>query len=344
MRTGDQSLDSDSDTDITSSSSSSGSDFCRESSKKHGLKRKRSRSTTRDDVVSSGYSSDDGDKHRKSRSSRVKGRKSSRRKEREDKEKNKDKKRRSKGSDEKHERRRHRKKEKRDREKRKRRSQDLDSVTEKEESSTQLLSKSPFQLANEAQLQQKALVWRNVEIAKARLASGELQKKKHEQMEMQRLYGAVDWREKKKLRAEKSRLERTIAAGRKLASIEERENARMDAFRVADCQQLKHSVKPSGEQKQHEHWQKLRLSTRIALHHLLVECHLNLPKLLGHDYRRNVHVGNLGAYSTNSLLSVCILRASLKTFSCDVYKCNNPFLGFLKFQIYLVVRIMKCVL
>ncbi|BBM99745.1 hypothetical protein MPTK1_1g23530 [Marchantia polymorpha subsp. ruderalis] len=232
MRTGDQSLDSDSDTDVTSSSSSSGSDFFRESSKKHGLKRKRSRSTTRDDVISSGSSSDDGDKHRKSRSSRVKGRKSSRRKEREDKEKNKDKKRRSKGSDEKHER-RNRKKEKRDREKRKRRSQDPDSITEKEESSTQLLSKSPFQLANEAQLQQKALVWRNVEIAKARLASGELQKKKHEQMEMQRLYGAVDWREKKKLRAEKSRLERTIAAGRKLASIEERENARMDAFRVA---------------------------------------------------------------------------------------------------------------
>ncbi|BFI25699.1 hypothetical protein MPTK2_1g23530 [Marchantia polymorpha subsp. ruderalis] len=332
MRTGDQSLDSDSDTDVTSSSSSSGSDFFRESSKKHGLKRKRSRSTTRDDVISSGSSSDDGDKHRKSRSSRVKGRKSSRRKEREDKEKNKDKKRRTKGSDEKHER-RNRKKEKRDREKRKRRSQDPDSITEKEESSTQLLSKSPFQLANEAQLQQKALVWRNVEIAKARLASGELQKKKHEQMEMQRLYGAVDWREKKKLRAEKSRLERTIAAGRKLASIEERENARMDAFRVADCQQLKHSVKPSGEQKQHEHWQKLRLSTRIALLHLLVECHLNLPKLLGHDYRHNVRVGNLGAYSTSSLLSVCLLLACLKTFFCDVYIRTNPFLGLEKFRV-----------
>ncbi|KAL2653701.1 hypothetical protein R1flu_021829 [Riccia fluitans] len=230
-----QSPDSEYDTDHTSSSYSSSSDSgdARESSRKRGLKRKRSRSSNRDDSASSGSSSDEERKRRsKSRSSRSKGKKFSRRKEREDKDKKKDKKKKSRSSDEKRER-RHRKKEKRERGKRKSRSLDVDPLTEKEDTATQLLPKSQFQLANEAQIQQKELVWRSVELAKAKLASGELQKKKQQQMEMQRLYGAVDWREKKKLRAEKSRLERTIAAGKKLAKIEERENARMDAFRVA---------------------------------------------------------------------------------------------------------------
>jgi len=43
----------------------------------------------------------------------------------------------------------------------------------------------------------------NVCLTQARLASGELQRARDEQAEMQRLYGAVDWRAKKKLRAEK---------------------------------------------------------------------------------------------------------------------------------------------
>ncbi|CAK9205844.1 unnamed protein product [Sphagnum jensenii] len=93
--------------------------------------------------------------------------------------------------------------------------------------------RTQLQATMDAQEQQKELIRRNAELAKARLASGELQRARDEQAEMQRLYGAVDWRAKKKLRAEKKRLERTIAAGNKLATIEEREVARMDAFRVA---------------------------------------------------------------------------------------------------------------
>lgn len=84
-----------------------------------------------------------------------------------------------------------------------------------------------------AQEQQKALIRRNAELAKARLASGELQRAREEQSKMHQLYGTVDWRAKKKLRTEKKILERTVAAGKKLASLEEREYARMDAFRVA---------------------------------------------------------------------------------------------------------------
>ncbi|KAL3685693.1 hypothetical protein R1sor_003715 [Riccia sorocarpa] len=227
--------DSDSDTDFTSSSSSSSSDSddVRENSRKRGLKRRRSSSSNREDSSCSGSSSDEERKRRKSRSSRSKGKKISRRKEREDKDKRKEKKKKkSRGSDEKRER-HHKRKEKRVKEKRKNRVLEDDPVTEKDEIATQSLPKSQFQLVNEAQIQQKELVWRSVELAKAKLASGELQKKKQEQMEMQRLYGSVDWREKKKLRAEKSRLERTVAAGKKLAKIEERESARMDAFRVA---------------------------------------------------------------------------------------------------------------
>lgn len=95
------------------------------------------------------------------------------------------------------------------------------------------ISRTPLQEKMDAQEKQKALIRHNAEMAKARLASGDMQRAREEQAEMQRLYGAVDWRARKKLRSEKKRLERTIAAGNKLANIEEREIARMDAFRVA---------------------------------------------------------------------------------------------------------------
>eukprot|EP00246_Nothoceros_aenigmaticus_P012459 TRINITY_DN3886_c0_g1_i2.p1 TRINITY_DN3886_c0_g1~~TRINITY_DN3886_c0_g1_i2.p1 ORF type:complete len:199 (-),score=58.81 TRINITY_DN3886_c0_g1_i2:414-1010(-) len=95
------------------------------------------------------------------------------------------------------------------------------------------VSVAKLQVAMEERDQQKAMIRRNAEIAKARLASGELQRARKEQMEMQRLYGAVDWRAKKKLQSEKKKLERTVAAGNKLAKMEERESARMDAFRIA---------------------------------------------------------------------------------------------------------------
>eukprot|EP01018_Ginkgo_biloba_P004431 Gb_32554 [translate_table: standard] len=90
-----------------------------------------------------------------------------------------------------------------------------------------------FQALTDAKEQQKAIIRRNADLAKARLASGELQRARSEQMKMQNLYGTVDWRAKKKLRTEKRMLERTVAAGKKLASLDERETARMDAFRVA---------------------------------------------------------------------------------------------------------------
>lgn len=92
---------------------------------------------------------------------------------------------------------------------------------------------SSLQVKMEAQEQQKAMIRRNAELAKARLASGELQRARDEQIKMHQLYGTVDWRVKKKLHTEKRILERTVAAGKKLASLEEREQARMDAFRVA---------------------------------------------------------------------------------------------------------------
>lgn len=95
------------------------------------------------------------------------------------------------------------------------------------------ISRTPLQDKMDAQEQQKAMIRHNAEMAKARLASGDMKRARDEQAEMQRLYGAVDWRAKKKLRSEKKRLERTIAAGNKLANLEEREMARMDAFRVA---------------------------------------------------------------------------------------------------------------
>ncbi|GLJ36930.1 hypothetical protein SUGI_0746700 [Cryptomeria japonica] len=90
-----------------------------------------------------------------------------------------------------------------------------------------------FQVLADAKEQQKAIIKRNAELAKARLASGELQRARNEQMKMQDLYGFVDWRAKKKLRKEKRILERTVATGKKLASLDERETARMDAFRIA---------------------------------------------------------------------------------------------------------------
>ncbi|CAM6104946.1 unnamed protein product [Calypogeia fissa] len=263
MRERDKRSDSGSETDaVTSSSSSpqssssrspsyssSSEDSAREgnSARRHGSsKRKRSVSTSRvrDDTEPSSSSSDSSDadiKRRKSRSTRGKERRSrSHRRVKTDREKEKKrerKRRSSKGRDEKHGRKeKHRRKDKHDRERRKRNVTDVDCVPAIKDDGipvVQFGAKSTLQAMNEAQLQQKEIVRRNVEMAKARLASGELQRMKHEQMEMQRLYGTVDWREKKKLRAEKSRLERTIAAGKKLASIEERENARMDAFRVA---------------------------------------------------------------------------------------------------------------
>ncbi|KAH9298195.1 hypothetical protein KI387_029877, partial [Taxus chinensis] len=90
-----------------------------------------------------------------------------------------------------------------------------------------------FQVLADAKEQQKAIIQHNAELAKARLASGELQRARSEQMKMQDLYGFVDWRAKKKLRKEKRALERTVATGKKLASLDERETARMDAFRIA---------------------------------------------------------------------------------------------------------------
>ncbi|KAH7433989.1 hypothetical protein KP509_07G096300 [Ceratopteris richardii] len=84
-----------------------------------------------------------------------------------------------------------------------------------------------------AQEQQRALIRHNAELAKARLESGELQRARDEQRRMHRLYGTVDWRANKKLRTEKKKLERSVAAGKRLASLEQREYARMDAFRVA---------------------------------------------------------------------------------------------------------------
>ncbi|MCO5582617.1 hypothetical protein L7F22_036515 [Adiantum nelumboides] len=88
-------------------------------------------------------------------------------------------------------------------------------------------------VALNAQEQQKALIRHNAELAKARLESGELQRAREEQRKMHQLYGTVDWRANKKLRTEKKILERTVAAGKRLASLEQREYARMDAFRVA---------------------------------------------------------------------------------------------------------------
>lgn len=94
-------------------------------------------------------------------------------------------------------------------------------------------SNNRLQVMMDMQEQQKAVIRRNAEIAKARLESGDLQKAREEQVKMHRLYGTVDWRLKKKLRTEKRVLERTVAAGKKLATLEEQEHARMDAFRVA---------------------------------------------------------------------------------------------------------------
>eukprot|EP00850_Spirogloea_muscicola_P023215 SM000339S12950 [mRNA] locus=s339:11403:13424:+ [translate_table: standard] len=83
------------------------------------------------------------------------------------------------------------------------------------------------------QQQQKELLRRNAELAKARLESGDYERARREQAEMQRLYGTTDWRADKKLRTEKRKLERTVAAGKKLATFEAKEAAKMDAFRVA---------------------------------------------------------------------------------------------------------------
>ncbi|KAI5076042.1 hypothetical protein GOP47_0008107 [Adiantum capillus-veneris] len=94
-------------------------------------------------------------------------------------------------------------------------------------------SNNLLEVAMTAQEQQKALIRHNAEIAKARLESGELQRARDEQRKMHQLYGTVDWRANKKLRTEKKILERSVAAGKRLASLEQREYARMDAFRVA---------------------------------------------------------------------------------------------------------------
>ncbi|MCO5569872.1 hypothetical protein L7F22_023586 [Adiantum nelumboides] len=94
-------------------------------------------------------------------------------------------------------------------------------------------SNNILEVALNAQEQQKALIRHNAELAKARLESGELQRAREEQRKMHQLYGTVDWRANKKLQTEKKILERTVAAGKRLASLEQREYARMDAFRVA---------------------------------------------------------------------------------------------------------------
>lgn len=103
------------------------------------------------------------------------------------------------------------------------------------QSDSQIKEKSNnlLEAAMNAQEQQKALIRHNAELAKARLESGELQRARDEQRKMHQLYGTVDWRANKKLRTEKKILERTVAAGKRLASLEQREYARMDAFRVA---------------------------------------------------------------------------------------------------------------
>lgn len=56
---------------------------------------------------------------------------------------------------------------------------------------------SSLQVAMNVQEQQKAMIRHNAEIAKARLASGELQRAREEQAKMHQLYGTVDWRAKK---------------------------------------------------------------------------------------------------------------------------------------------------
>eukprot|EP00245_Coleochaete_scutata_P007330 TRINITY_DN2253_c4_g1_i1.p1 TRINITY_DN2253_c4_g1~~TRINITY_DN2253_c4_g1_i1.p1 ORF type:complete len:381 (+),score=109.76 TRINITY_DN2253_c4_g1_i1:38-1180(+) len=79
----------------------------------------------------------------------------------------------------------------------------------------------------------KAAIRRNAEIARERLLNGDIQKAREEQNAMQNLFGSVDWRARKKLKSEKRKLERSIQAGNNLAVLEEREEARMDAFRIA---------------------------------------------------------------------------------------------------------------
>ncbi|XP_024543046.1 nucleolar protein 58-like [Selaginella moellendorffii] len=103
---------------------------------------------------------------------------------------------------------------------------------DEEHGSNKAATQAKLQVTMEAREQEKNLIYQNAQLAKARL-NGELREVQAQQAKMQDMYGTIDWRARKKLRLEKKKLERSVAAGKKLAQIEEEESARMDAFRVA---------------------------------------------------------------------------------------------------------------
>ncbi|CAI5984430.1 unnamed protein product [Closterium sp. NIES-64] len=70
------------------------------------------------------------------------------------------------------------------------------------------------------QVEQKEVLRQRAQHAKEQLRSGEWRKAQDEQANMQRFFGSVDWREQKKLRMEKKKLERTVHAGNELAKLD----------------------------------------------------------------------------------------------------------------------------